>query len=106
MSTTATKTPAVGDGVSICYWSDRHAGTIIHVSPSGKRIVVQRDVAIRTDSNGMSDDQRYEYLRNTKGATYTFTLRKNGRWVQVGEEMRDGTSCLTSGRYEFYDYSF
>lgn len=108
MNNTATqqKPIQVGDGATLCYWSDRHAGTIIAVSPSGKRISVQRDIATRVDSNGMSGNQEYTFLPNPASHIYEFTMRKNGYFVQVGEDMKNGTICHTTGRYEYYDFSF
>lgn len=108
MSTITNEAPAVavGVGATLCWWSDRRAGTIISVSPSGKRIVVQEDTAIRTDGNGVSSDQRYEYERNPKGVRREFSLRKNGRWVEVGSDLYDGVVCTIGVRRYYYDYSF
>lgn len=103
---TTITTPTVGDGATISAYSDRYAGTIIAVSPSGKRITVQRDNYRRIDSNGMSDAQSYEYERDPKGVTYQFSLRKNGRWVQVGETLYGGLRCHIGVRSAYYDYSF
>ena len=99
-------TPTVGMGATVCMFSDRHAMTIIEVSASGKRVVVQEDTATRTDTNGMSDSQQYSYVPNPEGSTQTFTLRKNGRWVRESETMRGGT-CLAIGyRQKYHDFSF
>lgn len=93
----------VGDGATMCMWSDRRAGTIIEAR--GRIVVWQEDKATRTDNNGMSENQHYEYERDSQGMTRTFTLRKNGRWVQKDQDMRSGTR-LVHGRHQFYDYSF
>jgi hypothetical protein len=51
-----------------------------------------------------SDQQYYEYARNPEGEVVTFSLRKNGRWWQVG---RSGGLVLRLGeRDSFYDYNF
>lgn len=94
-----------GDGATECLWSDRHAGTILSVSANGKKIEWQSDKATRTDNFGMSDDQSYSYAPNPNGRIRTYTLRKNGRYVQEGDEMKTGTS-LVRGRHEFHDFSF
>jgi len=94
--------PAVGDGVTMCHFTDRHAGTVIKRTP--KTVTVQRDKATRVDGNGMSDAQQYEYERDPEGATYVFSLRKNGTWRQRGHE-EQGTR-LVAGRREYYDFSF
>ena len=51
----------VGDGVTMTLYSDRHACTVIEVSASRKTVKVRRDKPTRTDGNGMSDAQEYEY---------------------------------------------
>lgn len=62
-STRGQPTPEIGMGATILSWTDRHAATIRSVEQyRGKLLVsVTRDRAIRTDSNGLSECQRYEY---------------------------------------------
>lgn len=98
-------TPEKGMGATIILWSDRHACTIIDV-PNPKRVVVREDLAIRTDSNGVSECQEYRYETNPQGKISTFTLRKNGKWVQQGKSMKNGTQLGIGFRREYYDYSF
>lgn len=89
--------PKVGDGATICMWSDRHAATIIKVTPY--TVTVQEDKAIRTDTNGMSESQTYRYEPDPHGATYTFRKTKNG-WKCKGVGLTIGV------RRHYYDYSF
>jgi hypothetical protein len=109
MGNSATE-PEVGMGATIISWSDRHAATIIKVAYNRRgyvtSIVVQEDDAKRTDSNGMSDAQSYEYTPNTNNSTTTFTLRQNGRWVRQGESMKGGQRCAIGYRDTHHDYSF
>lgn len=99
------KTPVVGDGATILYWTDRAPVTIIAVSASGREVTVQYDKATRTDNHGMSDAQSYTYERDPNGSTKKFTLRKNGRWVVKGGDMN--STALSIGRREkYHDYSF
>ena len=42
-------TPKVGDGATVCHYSDRTACTVIKVSPSGKTIHLREDVATLDD---------------------------------------------------------
>lgn len=112
----------VGAGVSICGYSDRAACSIIEVSKSGKKIKVQRDKAelLNGPKSGEEDalvfsaggfcghvsgSQRYSYEADPEGGIREFSLRKNGRWVQVGESIQGG-SRLIEGRAEYYDYNF
>jgi hypothetical protein len=95
----------VGMGVTRCGYSDRHPFTVIEVL-SPRRIVVQEDKATRTDKNGMSESQSYDYERDPNGTTYTLTLRKNGRWVTQGESMNGGTGWMVGERLKYHDFSF
>lgn len=91
--------PKVGDGATILMWTDRHAGTVVKVSPSGKTVTVREDTATRIDSNGMSESQVYEYKPNALGKEWKFRLTKRG-W-------RSGsTGVLFGTRQAYHDYSF
>ncbi|MBV8068279.1 MAG: hypothetical protein JO270_00140 [Acidobacteriaceae bacterium] len=99
-------TPEVGMGATIAYWCDRHAGTIVHVSASKREIWVQRDRAVRTDNNGLSESQTYEFSIDNSGPIYVATLRKNGRYVLKGESMKNGTRVSVGHRSEFENPSY
>ena len=98
-------TPEVGMGATELCWTDRHAYTIVEVI-NHRRIVVQRDVAVRVDSKGMSDSQDYRFEQNPNAKKVTYTLRKNGRWIKEGESLKNGTQIRIGERDEYYDYSF
>lgn len=102
---TTTITPTVGLGATVNFYSDRHAATVIAVSPSGKTVTVQDDKSIRADKRGMSDNQDYFYIPNENGQISVFTLRSNGRYVVQGSKM-NGTSLTLGSRHEYYDFSF
>lgn len=95
--------PEVGMGVTYGCWTDRMAGTIVEVSKSGKTITVQADTATRTDKNGMSECQEYEYTPNPNGEKMVFRItskKGNKAW-------RSG--CYTAGlggRRSYHDFSF
>lgn len=108
-------TPAtikVGDGVTIKYWSDRHAATVIKVTNC--TVTVQRDKAT-LDPNfkpewiagGFAghctnqDEQTYTYERDPKGEIKTF--RWSNRYGRYGQP---NDLQLFKGRHEFYDYNF
>lgn len=97
--------PEVGMGATELMYTDRHACTIIAVK-SPTRIVLQRDTATRSDENGMSDSQRYEYAPNPEAAKFEASLRKNGRWIKSGESARNGTTIAIGFRKEYHDYGF
>lgn len=89
--------PKVGDGATICMWSDRQACTVIKVTRC--TVTVQEDKAIRTDTNGMSECQTYRYEPDPDVATYVFRKTKNG-WKSKGLGLLIGVRC------HYYDYSF
>ena len=99
-------TPEVGMGATVCWSSDRHAATIVEVSADGETLVVQRDIATRTDSNGMSDCQSYSYEPNPEAAVDTFTRRKNGKYVRKDESTKHGVVLMVGIRDNHFDYSF
>lgn len=94
-------TPEVGMGATMLGYSDRHAATVVEVL-SPKKIAIQQDTAKRTDKNGMSESQEYEYSPNPNGSRITVTLRKDGRW-----RIEKDTMVVSIGhRDEYYDFSF
>ena len=97
--------PAVGMGATILGWTDRYACTIVEVSASRKRVTVQRDNARRTDTNGMSDCQSYEYSPNVDAPREVFTLRKSGAYVRQGDSM-SGNRLKIGARNHYHDFSF
>lgn len=102
----------VGDGATICRWSDRTACTVVEIDRNSGIIAVQEDTAKRVDNNGMSDLQEYEYERNKKGAVHYFKRYKTG-WehVVMNNESRrwnkaKGMDLVVGARRQYYDYSF
>jgi hypothetical protein len=98
--------PVVGLGVTITMYTDSHAATVVEVSKSGKRILIQKDNAKRTDTNGMSESQSYEYTPNPEAHKQAFTLRADGGWVREGESLRGGQRIVIGFRRAYHDYSF
>ena len=100
-------TPKVGMGVTQCIGSDRYPFTVIEVSENLKTVVIQLDTYSRTDSNGLSESQEYEFSRNSDGEKITLTLRKNGCYVQKGQPMRGSGYFYRIGtRSAYRDPSF
>lgn len=97
--------PVVGMGVTETRWSDRVAYTVVEIY-NDKTVVVQEDTAKRTDLNGMSDAQDYEYTPNPKGRKVTLTLRSDGVWREKGVKKRGASGWLFGVRRAYYDYSF
>lgn len=97
--------PEVGMGATLLMWTDRKAYTVIGVSPSGKTLLAQRDKAIRTDSNGMSEAQSYRFEPDPAAEKETYTLRANGEWHRVGESSK-GATLVLGHRAAYHDFSF
>lgn len=104
----------VGDGVTICLYSDKMAGTVI--KRTAKTITVQRDKAIMDPNfkpqfveGGFAghctnqDEQTYTYERDENGAITTYRWSdKYGRFCGGGDQ----SIRIINGRHEYYDYNF
>lgn len=100
LSGATTNKPEVGQGVTEICWTDRHAGTITSVSKSGKSFKWRQDIATRTDSNGMSDVQTYDFKPNPDSPEKTARQHKNGKFYT------DGRVIQVGARSEYHDFSF
>ena len=96
--------PVIGMGATILCWTDRHAATVVRVSPSGKTVWVQQDHAKRTDDNGMSEVQSYEYTPNPEAPMKMFRLGKHG-WREAGSRGK-GNGLALDVRRQYHDFSF
>lgn len=94
-------TPSVDCGATLCYYTDRHAGTVIAVSASGRKITIREDKSIRTDDHGMSESQAYRYERDPDGRVHVCYLRKDGRY-----HSNQGPRVIVGLRNAYHDYSF
>lgn len=87
------------DAATVHFWSDREPATVI--KRTAKTVTVQTDDARALNKVPYGGYPDYEYTRNEQGSTWTFSLRKNGRYVRVGEPARTGTS-VSLGRRDYY----
>lgn len=107
MASSEQPVPSVGDGATMLRWTDRHAATVVAVSGDGGAVTVQRDAAIRTDDNGVSESQTYRYEPDPRGETVVYTRRSNGRYVQRDvSDIAHRAALLIGVRAEYRDYSF
>lgn len=100
-----------GDGVTINYWTDKKAATIIAIDPKGKWIDVQWDKATRKDKNGMSDCQNYTFERDKNGHIQRFYKTRKKEYTfftETGKYAYNsyGTYLSLKIRNEYFDYSF
>jgi len=81
--------PQVGDGVTVCYASDRYAGTITKVSETGAKIWVVADKATNTKQ---WPEQDYTFERNPDGQVWIGRRGMNGVYRVQG-----GSAQITVG---------
>jgi hypothetical protein len=95
----------IGDGATFTIGSDRYPYTVVGIL-TAKRLQVRRDHAVRTDKNGFSEIQTWEYSPDENAPSEVITLRKNGRWYRLGEPGK-GSGFFTIGKRSMYqDPSF
>ena len=104
-SNNASQIPAVGMGCTHLMWSDRHAYTVISVSKSGRVCQIRSDKEIRTDVGGMTECQTYSFEPDPDGSVKSISLRKDGRWREVGHGS-GGSVFVIGHRESYHDYSF
>lgn len=78
--------PKAGMGATMQIGSDSDAYTISRVSKTGKTFWMKRDIATRTDDNGISENQKYSYKSDPDASETRVTKRKDGRWRVTGYE--------------------
>lgn len=94
----------VGQGATYAIGSDRYPYTVTRIiSPT--RVAVQQDHYRRTDKNGFSELQEYEYTPNPSAQETIVTLRRNGTWHKVGDSQKSGAFSF-NGRRAYQDPSF
>ena len=103
--------PTVGMGVTMLSWTDRDAGTIVEVNMKKRYIAVTEDNKKRTDNNGISESQEYEYTTVMDGHRYYYRKDKKGQWRRCYHNQNGrliyGTGGLSIGHREsYYDFSF
>ena len=105
--------PTPGMGVTMTLFSDRKAGTVVCLVDEAY-VIVQADNVVRTDKNGMSDSQSYEYSRDLNGSVYTFKRFKDGSWREVTMNSKSNRLVQVSGgmraifgvRKAYHDFGF
>jgi hypothetical protein len=102
MTTTAAATaivPVVGMGASFGAGSDSYPATVVEVSKSGKRLWITQDSVVVAGEWAEGEDEAslYTTVSNMDGARREYTLRKNGRWILAGCEMKAHYMALTLG---------
>lgn len=90
--------PTVGMPASFGAGSDSYPATIVEVSPNGKRLWITRDSVLCSGwEHGQYEADSYVTASNMDGARTEYTLRKNGRWIPAGVEMKATYMALSLG---------
>lgn len=103
--------PEIGMGVTFLDWTDRSPGTIVEIRPDGK-IGVQADNYVRTDKNGFSEQQTYDYTPNPEAPVCYFQKDKDGRWEgtqfnPATKRWKKNSQRISVGfREKYHDFSF
>lgn len=112
-SCTDSEPPYVGMPATLLSWTDRNPATVIEVNMTKRYIVVQDDDYRRTDNNGLSESQEYEYTRNCNASVHIFRKDKKGQWVlhYVNPETKRlvqsrGYGLMLGRREKYHDFSF
>lgn len=107
--------PVAGMPATILHWTDRSPATVFRVFTVGKAVIVELrdDDYTRTDTNGLSESQQYDYKTNVNGSRRYFRQNADGAWQAVFKNPETGRwnktngSGLILGRREcYYDPSF
>lgn len=94
----------VGQGATFRIGSDRYPYTVVEVS-SETRVVVQADHYRRTDNNGNSEVQTYDYTPNDSAHLIVVTRRRDNVWRKQGDTKGGGVFSF-HGRNAYQDPSF
>lgn len=114
MSRSASPEPVAGMGATILGWTDRYPATIVDVT--NDTITLREDNAVRTDKNGMSEAQEYEYTPDPTGCVYVFRKDRDGNWRECVKhpdsgrynmvKKGGGKGLMLGHRDKYYDFSF
>lgn len=106
----------VGTGVTKYLWSDKHAFEVVEVIDQ-KHLLIRRCDAKRTDNNGMSECQDWEFTlppykewTDTLGRKHTnnvkIVLTKKGWRERLSNGKLDNTLFSVGIKEEYFDPSF
>jgi len=80
----------VGDGANFGYGGDTYPYTVIAVSKSGRTITLQADAYRYTNPEGVyTERQTFTFTRSKYGRQLVATLRKDGHYRIVGDDLSD-----------------
>jgi hypothetical protein len=106
--------PEIGMGATMLSWTDRNPATIVTVFSKGKTqyVGVNEDDAVRTDSNGYSESQTYEFSFNPHVFIQYYRKTSKGTWEgcyinpETGRFVKGNGSLSIGQRGKYWDPSF
>jgi hypothetical protein len=106
--------PEIGMGATMLSWTDRNPATIVTVFSKGKTqyVGVNEDDAVRTDSNGYSESQSYEFSFNPHVFIQYYRKTSKGTWEgcyinpETGRFVKGNGSLSIGQRGKYWDPSF
>lgn len=98
---TQENTPIVGTPVTMNYYTDRYAATVVRVE-NDKTVFIMANKVKCLDYYG----GQYEVLPEFEGAERKFTKRKNGRWVEDGQNLHKGLGISIGIHRHYIDPHF
>jgi len=107
-------TPEIGMGATMLSWTDRNPATIVSVFNKGKTLYIGvfEDDATRTDNNGFSESQSYEFSFNPNSGMRYYRKNAKGTWESVyinsdtGRFVKGCGSIAIGQRGKYWDPSF
>lgn len=101
-----------GTGATLLGWTDRYAATVTAVT--GDILTVREDRVTRTDKNGPSKQQTYDYAPDPNGVVRHYQLDRSGDWVEVERQCHsgrwtikaDGYRLMVGIRDQYFDFSY
>lgn len=100
-----TITPEVGMECTICFYSDSRPAKVSRII-SPKRIEVKELSYKCIKGSAQDGSAEYEYFDDPNGAERIFSLRKNGKWIIVGNSTKDGIKLSLGHAHYYYDPHF
>ena len=97
--------PEVGMGATELCYSDRHAYEITKIIDA-RHILVRRLDYKRTDTNGISEIQEYEFTSNSSFPEETLFKTHKGKWKQRIGSHGEGNVFLLGVKEEYRDPTF
>lgn len=95
---------AIGVGATVSIGSDCYPATIIHVD--ARSISVQMDHATEAEGYDYYQNQVHDFAPNPKGEIKVFTLRRGGRYAELGSPVGRGYNLQIGERRQYRDPDF